>query len=192
MGVAHEAGDTRRVAHRAPRLVGQVHAYQDVAGDADATDDLLLRVLDLRDLFHGDLDLEDEVLHVQALDAVLQVGLHTVLVARVGVDDEPVARLGAQVLLELLDRVQVVEDVAVLVDAGLVVSLCRLLVLHLDVRGVLRLCVRLDLVDGSLRRVELGLGAFGDGLGGIDVLRLVQRLLGHERTCFLLTTRTCN
>ncbi|MNW61012.1 hypothetical protein D3C74_390410 [compost metagenome] len=102
-------------------------------------------------------------------------------------DHEPVARLGAQVLLELLDRVEVVEDVAVLVDTGLVVGLGRLLVRL----GVQLFVVRLDLVDGSLGCVELDLGAFGDGLGGIDVLRLVQRLLGHERTCFLLTTRTC-
>ncbi len=47
----------------------------------------------------------DVVLHVQRGDAVLEVGLHPVLHAGVGVHHEPVARLGAQRLAELLERV---------------------------------------------------------------------------------------
>ena len=114
MRVADEAGDARRVPDGAPRLVGEVHADEDVAGDPDALDDLALRVLDLHDLLHGDLHLVDEVLHVEALAAVLEVRLHAVLVARVGVDDVPVAQLAAQLRLERGDRV--------LVDVGLVLG----------------------------------------------------------------------
>src|SRR6478672_6466164 len=105
VGVADEAGDTRGVAHGAPALVGEVHADQDVAGHPDATDQLALAVLDLGDLLHGDLHLEDVGLHVEAGHARLEVGLHAVLVARVGVDDVPVTLLAAQGVLELLDRV---------------------------------------------------------------------------------------
>ena len=43
----------------------------------------------------GHLDLEDVVLHVQGLDAGLEVGLDAVLVAGVGVDDVPVTDSGA-------------------------------------------------------------------------------------------------
>ena len=115
VGVADEAGDPRGVAHGAPRLVGEVHADQDVAGHPDPADQLALAVLDLGDLFHRDLDLEDVVLHVQGGDAGLEVGLHAVLVARVGVDDVPVAELAGEVVLERLDRVDGLEQVAVLV-----------------------------------------------------------------------------
>ena len=48
----------------------------------------------------------DVVLHVEGGDAVLEVGLHPVLHAGVGVDHEPVAGLGAQRLAELLERVR--------------------------------------------------------------------------------------
>ena len=90
-GGADEAGDARGVADRAPRLVVQVHPHQDVAGEHLALDLLALAVLDLGDLFGRHLDLEDVVLHVQGLDAALEVGLHLVLVAGVGVHDVPVA-----------------------------------------------------------------------------------------------------
>lgn len=48
----------------------------------------------------------------------LEVGLHAVLVAGVGVHDVIVADLAAQVVLERLDRVDHVEAVAVLVGRG--------------------------------------------------------------------------
>jgi hypothetical protein len=51
---------------------------------------------------HGDLDLVDEVLHVQRLDAAFQVGLHPVFVTRVGVHHVPVAGQHAEFPLELL------------------------------------------------------------------------------------------
>ena len=102
---ADEAGDAGGVAHRAPRLVVELHAHQDVAGQHLAVDLLALAVLDLGDLFGGHLDLEDVVADVQVLHAGLEVGLHLVLVAGVGVDDVPVAGPQAQVLLERDGRV---------------------------------------------------------------------------------------
>ncbi|MNI70255.1 hypothetical protein D3C73_1260570 [compost metagenome] len=93
------------MADRAPGGVRQVHADKDVAGNADAVDDLALRVLDLDDLFHGHLDLEDVIFHVQGLDAGLEVSLHAVLVTGVGVDDVPVTFLAAQLALEFFSRI---------------------------------------------------------------------------------------
>jgi hypothetical protein len=77
---------------------------QDVAGEHGAPDELALAVLDLH-LFGRDDNLVDVVLHVQGGDAVLEVRLHPVLHAGVGVDHEPVARLGPQGAAELLERV---------------------------------------------------------------------------------------
>ena len=105
VGVAHEAGDTGGVADGAPGSIRQVHADQDVAGNADAVDDLALGVLDLHDFFHGNLDFEDVIFHVQGLDAGLKVCLDAVFVAGVGVDDVPVTLLAAQLGLELLGRI---------------------------------------------------------------------------------------
>src|SRR5690606_6569821 len=102
--------------------------------------------------------------------------LHTVLVARVGVDDVPVARLRAQRALELLDRV--LDDVAVLVDRALVGGLVVRRVV-----GLVRLLVGLVDLRDLRGLVHVVLGTLG--LRRVDVLRLVQRLLGHERTCFL-------
>ena len=98
-----------RVAHGAPRLVVEVHPHQDVAGEDLALDLLALAVLDLDDLLGRHLDLEDVVLHVEGLDAALEVGLHLVLVAGVGVHDVPVAELGAQLAAQRLDRVLVLD-----------------------------------------------------------------------------------
>ena len=107
VGVAHEAGDAGGVADGAPGGVRQVHADQDVAGDADAVDDLALSVLDLNDFLHRNLDFEDVIFHVQGLDAGLKVGLDAVFVAGVGVDDVPVTLLAAQLGLELVGGVDV-------------------------------------------------------------------------------------
>ena len=67
--VADEPGDARGVAHRAPGLVGEVHADQDVAGELVAPDaacaaPFLISVTSSV----GHLDLEDEVLHVERGD----------------------------------------------------------------------------------------------------------------------------
>ena len=94
-----------RVAYGGPGLVGQVHPHQHVAGEHGALDQLALAVLDLRDLLGRHDHLVDVVLHVQRGDPVLEVGLHPVLHAGVGVHDEPVALLLAQGGAELLERV---------------------------------------------------------------------------------------
>jgi hypothetical protein len=62
---------------------------------------LALAVLDLGDLFGRNLDLEDELLHVQVLDPGLEVGLDLVLVAGVGVHDVPLAGRVLQGLAKL-------------------------------------------------------------------------------------------
>src|SRR5215218_8703621 len=89
---ADEAGHPWRVPDHIPGVVVQVHADQQVAGKDLAGDDLLLAALDLHDVFHGDHDLEDPLLHVHRGDAALEVGLDLVLVAGVGVDDVPVSK----------------------------------------------------------------------------------------------------
>src|SRR5215203_1155671 len=87
---ADEPGHAGRVPDHVPGVVVQVHADPQVAGEDLARDDLLLAALDLHDVFHGDHDLEDPLLHVHRGDAALEVGLDLVLVAGVGVDDVPV------------------------------------------------------------------------------------------------------
>src|SRR5512132_245712 len=87
---ADEAGHAGRVADHVPGVVVQVHADQQVAWEDLAGDDLLLASLDLHDVFHGDDDLEDPLLHVHRGDAALEIGLDLVLVAGIGVDDVPV------------------------------------------------------------------------------------------------------
>src|ERR1700730_3647372 len=67
-GQADEASHPRRVADHRPRLVGQVHAHQDVAGQHLLRNLLPLAALDLGHHVDGDLDLVDEVLHGQRLD----------------------------------------------------------------------------------------------------------------------------
>src|SRR5918996_5676408 len=86
---ADEARDARRVAHDVPALVAHDHLDQHVAGEDLAVHRLALAVLDLDLLLHRDEDLEDLVLHAHRLDAVLEIRLHLVLVAGVGVDDVP-------------------------------------------------------------------------------------------------------
>ena len=119
VAVADEAGHRRGVAHGGPRLVGEVHADQDVAGEDGPLDHLALAVLDLGDLLGGDHDLVDVVLHVEGDDAVLEVRLHPVLHAGVGVHDEPVAGLGPQLAAERLERVVRSSVVVLVVDVVL-------------------------------------------------------------------------
>ena len=104
-GGADESGHTGGVAHRAPGLVVQLHADQDVARQHLAVDVLLLAVLDLGDLFGRHLDLEDVVLETEVLHAGLEVGLHLVLVTGVRVHDVPVTGRAPQRRGHLGDRV---------------------------------------------------------------------------------------
>src|SRR5919109_1927866 len=92
---ADEAGHPRGVADHVPGVVVEVHADQQVPGEDLAGDDLLLAALDLHDVFHGDDDLEDLLLHVHRGDAALEVRLDLVLVACVGVDHVPVPKAPA-------------------------------------------------------------------------------------------------
>src|SRR5918993_613569 len=108
VAVAHEAGHGRRVAHGRPRLVGEVHADEDVAGEDGARDHFSLAVLDLRDLLGQNHDLVVVLLHVEGDDAVLEVVLDPLLHAGVGVHDEPVTRLRPQLATEGLERVVLV------------------------------------------------------------------------------------
>src|SRR5215472_1911463 len=102
---ADEPGHARGVADGRPRLVGQVHPHQDVAGQHLLLHLLPLAAFDLDDLVGGHLDLEDVLLHVQRLGATLQVGPDPVLVAGVGVHDVPVAWQPTQISLERRHRV---------------------------------------------------------------------------------------
>ena len=89
--LADEPGDAGCVAHAVPGLVVHLAANQEVAGEDLALNGLLLAVLELVDFLHGDDDLEDLVLHVHRLDAGVEVGRDLLLVARLGVDDVPLA-----------------------------------------------------------------------------------------------------
>src|SRR5699024_12130788 len=95
-----EPGDAGGVAHDAPRLGVEINADKDVSGQYHAVGRLLMAVLDLGVLLDGDLDLEDLLLGTEGDGARLQVGLHLVLVPRVRVDPEPVARQLAELTLE--------------------------------------------------------------------------------------------
>ena len=92
-----------RVADAVPALVVHLAAHEEVAGEDLLLDGLLATVLELVDLFHGDDDLVDLVLHVHALDASSEVGRDLLLVARLGVHDVPLARAGPGVV----DRIDV-------------------------------------------------------------------------------------
>lgn len=107
MGVTHEPGNGWRVPHQGPRILVEVHADQNIPGDAHALDVLRLAILDLADFLHGHLHLEDVLtaglpLAYRIVAATLQVLLHALLVAGIGVDDVPLAQLATQVLTELL------------------------------------------------------------------------------------------
>jgi hypothetical protein len=74
-------------------------------------DQLALAVLDHRHGLDRDLDLVDEVLHVERGLALLDVGPHPVLVAGVGVQDVPVTQLGGEHRAHLGDRVELLVGV---------------------------------------------------------------------------------
>src|SRR5918999_1952854 len=76
----HEPGDPGGVPDDVPRVVVVDHLHQEVAREPLLLDDLLLPALDLHDVLHGDVDVEDLVLHLHGVDPGLQVRLHLVLV----------------------------------------------------------------------------------------------------------------
>jgi hypothetical protein len=89
VGAADEARDARRVADDEPAVRVEDHLHQHVAGVDLLLDGMALALADLDLVLHRDEDLEDLVLHAHRLDAVLEVGLDLVLVARVRVDHVP-------------------------------------------------------------------------------------------------------
>ena len=105
---ADEAGDAGRVANDVPGVVVELAAHEQVAGEHLAAHHDPLAVLELDDVLGGDDDLEDPVLHVHGGDAVLEVRLHLVLVAGVGVHDVPLAGT----VVRALDRDDLVVVVA--------------------------------------------------------------------------------
>src|SRR5581483_2530696 len=88
---ADEARHARGVADGRPGLVVDIGPHEEVAGEHLLLDDDLLAVLELDDILDRDDHLEDALLLVHRGDAALEVGLHLVLVAGVGVHDVPVA-----------------------------------------------------------------------------------------------------
>src|SRR4029079_17622947 len=93
---ADEARDARRVPDDEPAVGVEDHLHEDVARIDLLLDGVALARADLDLVLHRDEHLEDLVLHAHRLDAVLEVRLDLVLVARVGMDDIPalVGRLG--------------------------------------------------------------------------------------------------
>jgi hypothetical protein len=59
------------------------------AGELLAHDVDLAPGLEFHDLFHGNDDVEDLVFEMHRLDPRLEIGLHLVLIPRVGMHDEP-------------------------------------------------------------------------------------------------------
>src|SRR5438552_2388309 len=88
---AVHAASQGEASRHVPGVVVVDHLDQEVAGEDLALNHLALAGLDLHDVFHGDHDVEDLVLHLHGTDPGVEVGLHLVLVARVGVHDVPVA-----------------------------------------------------------------------------------------------------
>src|SRR5919112_2943324 len=86
---ADEAGDARRVADDEPAIGIEDHLDQDVARVDLLLNGVALTLPDLDLILHRDEHLEDPILHAHRLDAVLEVGLDLVLIARVRVDDVP-------------------------------------------------------------------------------------------------------
>ena len=116
--LADESGDARGVADAVPRLVVHPAPDEQVAGEHLALHGLLAAVAELVDLLGGDDHLEDLVLHVHRLDARLEVGRDLLLVARLGVHDEPLARAGPGVV-DVVGVVGLASPSAPLVGVGL-------------------------------------------------------------------------
>src|ERR1700722_5060653 len=107
---------------RRPGVIFQVAAAQQVAREDLLLDYDLLAVLELDDILHRDDHLVDTVLHVHRHDPAVEVGLHLVLVAGVGVDHEPPTRLVVRADHEGLVVVPVL--VELVIDAGVGLEVC--------------------------------------------------------------------
>src|SRR5438128_3341788 len=83
---ADEARHLRRAAHEVPRVVGQLHLHQHVAGEELLLRLALLLVADLDDLLGRHEHARDFVAHAEDLRARLDRLRHLVLEARIGVD----------------------------------------------------------------------------------------------------------
>src|ERR671923_331270 len=94
-----ESGDAGRVAHDVPRVVVQLHPDEDVAGEYLFLNRLHLARLELHHLFGRDDDVVDLVFHIHGLNSGREVRTDLVLVAGVGMDDEPVTGCEEVVLL---------------------------------------------------------------------------------------------
>ena len=97
VAAADEAGDARRVADDEPGLGVEDHLHEHVARVDLPLHGVSLALADLDLVLHRDEDLEDLVLHAHRLDAVLEVRLDLVLVARVRVDHVPALLQGVRV-----------------------------------------------------------------------------------------------
>src|SRR3954451_7592389 len=101
---ADEAGDSGRVLHDRPRLVGHVHVDEDIAREHALFGLDLLALFRLDHLLGRDDDAAEARCLVHGHDPVLEIGLHLVLVPRVSVDDVPAEHgLGEQPLDEVLE-----------------------------------------------------------------------------------------
>ena len=107
VGAADEARHARRVADDEPAVRVEGHLDEDVARVDLLLDGVALALADLDLVLHRDEDLEDLVLHAHRLDAMLEIGLDLVLVARVRVDHVP-ALLGRLVVAVSVPLVSVI------------------------------------------------------------------------------------
>ena len=90
--VPHEAGHARGVADDVPGDVVHLGSNQQIAGEHLLLGGDLLARLDLDHVFHGNDRLVDVAFHGHGLAPGLDVLLHLVLVARLGVDHVPLSR----------------------------------------------------------------------------------------------------
>ena len=112
---ADEPGDVRRALDSGPDIIVHEAADEDVTRQHLLRDGDLATVLELVDVFHGNLDVEDLVLESTSSDEMLEVGLHLLLITRVGVDHVPTTRqvvgaLDARLVDFLNGVIDVVDD----------------------------------------------------------------------------------
>ena len=84
-----EAGNARRVLDDVPEIVVEFHLDQNVAGQEDALDGVLLAVAQFCDWLGRDHDAADAILQAEGHNAALERLAHLPLEAGVGVDDVP-------------------------------------------------------------------------------------------------------
>src|SRR5438132_1156675 len=89
---ADEARHLRCRAHEVPRVVGQLHLHEQVAGEELLLRLDLLALPDLAHLLRGHDDAAEEILEAEDLGPRLDGRRHLVLEPRIGVDDEPLLR----------------------------------------------------------------------------------------------------